>query len=32
MKVLFIDSNHVLQYVLPNGFADAGHQIMIRGQ
>jgi len=31
MKVLFIDSNEVLQYALPNGFADAGHQIMISG-
>lgn len=31
MKVLFIDSNDVLQFLLPSGFSDAGHEIMITG-
>ncbi len=31
MKVLFIDSNEVLQFLLPSGFSNAGHEIMISG-
>lgn len=31
MKVLFIDNNDVLMRLLPNGFINAGHEVMISG-
>jgi len=31
MRVLFFDSNEVLSQFLPNGFRDAGHDILVSG-